>query len=106
MLKDDLEAICLETDFSEDSITVLCARKIKLPIVINSVSQTTPPENTHMSKCERKKKQSKTPPHKFCSGMQENRLPNDSTDQDTCSFAYLEANTIEIICIVYFLTPV
>lgn len=101
-----LKPSALETDFSEDSITVLCARKIKLPIVINSVSQTMPPENTHVSKCERKKKQSKTPHHKFCSGMQENRLPNDSTEQDICSFAYLEANTIEIICIVCFLTPV
>lgn len=64
-----------------------------------------PPENTHMTECERKKKQSK-PPNKFCSGMQDNRLPNYSTDQDTHSFAYLEANSTEIMCIICFLTPV
>lgn len=38
--------------------------------------------------------------------MQENRLPNDSTDQDPHSFAYLEANSIEVISIVCFLIPV
>lgn len=35
--------------------------------------------------------------------MQENRLPNYFTAQDTRSFAYLEANSLDVICIVCYL---